>query len=60
MTSVNSMRRMLRLLEQHRNAEALEEMARFVRLSRVERGETVVSFPGPRRPQVQPPLPPAA
>lgn len=57
-----SLRRLLRLLEQRRHAEALEEMARFVRLSRLERGENVIPFPSrSRRPGPSPAdRPPAA
>jgi len=45
-----SLRRLLRLLEQRRHAEALAEMAKFVRLSRAERGINVIPFPSrPRR-----------
>ena len=62
MTSVESMYRFVGLLEQGRNAEAVAEMERFVRLARVERGERVIPFP--RRPRRSVPrpvdLPPAA
>lgn len=60
--SIQSMRRLIRLLEQRRDAEAIMEMQRFVRLCRVARGETVVDFPSrPRRPIPSPAdLPPAA
>lgn len=61
MTSADSLRRMIRLFEQVRDREAIAEMGRFVRLSRMERGENVMPFPGRLRP-IQPPanLPPAA